>query len=121
MAGASPGVKFTFAIYENQRRWLGVGWTASLFAYERAPFTDEHLQACPSPEEFELPETPEGSGVKWRWVPGEEWRVEGAKGEKNGHGHHKKQDVKDKVGLSGESGEGWVYYDNKVCFSPMVC
>lgn len=86
-----------------------------MFAYERAPYTDEHLQPCPSPEEFALPETPEGSGVKWRWVQGQDWRVEGAKGEKNGNGSHKKQDVKDKVGLSGESGEGWVYYDNKVC------
>ncbi|RPA92609.1 Pex24p-domain-containing protein [Choiromyces venosus 120613-1] len=109
-AGASPGVKFTFAIYENQRRWLGVGWTSSLFAYERAPFTDEHLQPCPQPEEFALPETPPGSGVRWRWVEGEEWRVEGA----NGHG--KKgvtQEVKDKLGGNGEVGEGWVYYDNK--------
>lgn len=115
MAGASPGVKFTFAIYENQRRWLGVGWTSSLFSYERAPFTDDHLQPCPSPEEFTLPETPVSSGVRWRWVVEEDWRVEGAVGEKNGHSHGKKQEVKDKVGLSGESGEGWVYYDNKVC------
>ncbi|KAI5852468.1 Peroxin/Dysferlin domain-containing protein [Morchella snyderi] len=111
MAGASPGVKFTFAIYENQRRWLGVGWTSSLFAYERAPFTDEHLQPAPAPSEFVLPVTPKGSGVKWRWVEGEDWRVEGANGSGNGGG--KKQDVKDKVGLNGESGEGWVYYDNK--------
>ncbi|KAG0639869.1 integral peroxisomal membrane peroxin-domain-containing protein [Tuber brumale] len=109
-AGASPGVKFTFAIYENQRRWLGVGWTSSLFAYERAPFTDEHLQPCPQPEEFALPETPAGSGVRWRWVEGEEWRVEGA----DGHGRKSKgQEVKDKLGCSGEVGEGWVYYDNK--------
>ncbi|RPB09683.1 integral peroxisomal membrane peroxin [Morchella conica CCBAS932] len=109
-AGASPGVKFTFAIYENQRRWLGVGWTSSLFAYERAPFTDEHLQPAPAPAEFVLPVTGRGSGVRWRWVPGEDWRVEGANG---GGGGGKKQEVKDKVGLSGESGEGWVYYDNK--------
>lgn len=52
--------------------------------------------------------------MRWRWVEGEDWRVEGAHGEKGGH--HRKQDVKDKVGLSGESGEGWVYYDNKVWF-----
>lgn len=115
MAGASPGVKFTFAIHENQRRWLGVGWTSSLFSYERAPFTDDHLQPCQSPDEFTLPETPVGSGVKWRWVAGEDWRVEGAMGEKNGGGHEKRQEVKDKIGLGGESGEGWVYYDNKVC------
>ncbi|KAI1840028.1 hypothetical protein JX266_013761 [Neoarthrinium moseri] len=30
------GVRFTFIIYENQRRWVGLGWTNSLFAYERS-------------------------------------------------------------------------------------
>lgn len=55
-----------------------------------------------------------GSGVKWRWVTGEDWRVEGAMVEKSGNNHEKRQEVKDKMGLSGESGEGWVYYDNKV-------
>lgn len=85
----TPGVKFTFIIYENNRRWLGVGWTSSLFSYERAPWTDEHLVPCPVPDEFVLPEA--GPGVKWRWVS--EWKVDGQ-----------------------AQGEGWVYYDNKVCF-----
>ncbi|KAI5848011.1 integral peroxisomal membrane peroxin-domain-containing protein [Tricharina praecox] len=111
-AAASPGVKFTFAIYENQRRWLGVGWTSTLFAYERAAWTDEHLQACPPPHEFALPATTRGSGVAWRWVSGEEWVVEGAAGEQGGRSRAK-QEVKDRLGGAGEQGEGWWYYDNK--------
>ena len=111
----SPGVKFTFVIYENQRRWLGIGWNTSLFAYERAPWTDESLEPCPPPAEFTLPETSMGSGVKWRWVPGESWRVDGQDQEGRKQGG-RKQAVKDKLGGSGVEGEGWIYYDNKVCY-----
>lgn len=110
---SSPGVRFTFVIYENQRRWLGIGWNTSLFAYERAPWTDETLEPCPPPVEFSLPHTPRGSGVKWRWVPGEDWRVDGQ--DMEGRKQGKKQAVKDKLGGSGVEGEGWIYYDNKVC------
>lgn len=114
--GAAPGVTFAFAIYENQRRWLGVGWTGSLFAYERAPWTDELLQPCPAPHAFVLPETPRGSGVRWRWLPGEEWVVEGTGGGGGGTRHARRQEVKDRLGGNGPEGEGWWYYDNKVCF-----
>lgn len=115
---SSPGVKFTFVIYENQRRWLGIGWNTSLFAYERAPWTDESLEPCPPPAEFQLPVTVEGSGVKWRWVAGEDWRVDGqdTEGRKPG----KKQAIKDKLGGSGVEGEGWIYYDNKVYINPPI-
>lgn len=109
--GATPGIKFTFAVYENQRRWLGVGWTSSLFPSERAPWTDEHLQPCEPPQDFKLPPTPEGAGVRWRWVPGEDWTVDG--GSNGGGNGGKKQEMKDKLGGPGEAGEGWWYYDNK--------
>ncbi|KAF8250985.1 Pex24p-domain-containing protein [Wilcoxina mikolae CBS 423.85] len=109
-ATSSPGVKFTFAIFENERRWLGIGWTATMFPSERAAWTDEHLSPCPPPNEFQLPETPAGSKVRWRWVVGEEWEVEGATG--NGSGG-KRQELKDRLGGPGEGGEGWWYYDNK--------
>ena len=108
--GSSPGVRFTFSIYENQRRWLGVGWTSSLFAYERAAWTDEHLNPCPPIEEFTLPEAK--NGMKWRWVLGDDWRVEGEENHNTG-GKNVKQDVKDKLGGKGEEGKGWIYYDNK--------
>lgn len=101
----APGVKFTFILYENQRRWVGLGWTTSLFAYERAAWTDEHLNPAPSKEEFELPDV-EGGGARWRWVEGSQWLVEGA-GDFEEGGVHAKPDTT--VG-----GQGWIYYDNKV-------
>lgn len=96
----SSGIRFTFVLYENQRRWLGIGWTSTLLAYERAPWTDEHLNPVPSKDEFELPEV-EGGNAKWRWVEGSEWRIEGA-------------DSKAEDGKASDGG-GWIYYDNKVC------
>ena len=101
----APGVKFTFILYENQRRWVGLGWTTSLFAYERAAWTDEHLNPAPIKDEFELPDV-EGSAARWRWVEGSKWLVEGA-GEFNEGGIKAKEDATD-------GGQGWIYYDNKV-------
>jgi hypothetical protein len=98
-------VKFTFILYENQRRWVGLGWTTSLFAYERAAWTDEHLNPAPNKEEFELPDV-EGGGARWRWVEGSQWLVEGA-GEYDEGGAKAKADTSD-------GGQGWIYYDNKV-------
>lgn len=91
----SSGVRFTFAVYENQRRWLGIGWTYSMFPSERAPWTDEHLNPISSKEEFELPEV-QGGTARWRWVDGSEWRIHGADDADSG------------------DGGGWTYYDNKV-------
>ncbi|KAJ5247349.1 hypothetical protein N7468_002332 [Penicillium chermesinum] len=90
------GVRFTFVVYENQRRWLGIGWTYSLFPSERSAWTDEHLDPVPSKDSFELPDVRTGD-AKWRWVEGSEWRVEGAE-----------------TAAGGKSpSEGWIYYDNK--------
>ncbi|KAF1978410.1 Pex24p-domain-containing protein [Bimuria novae-zelandiae CBS 107.79] len=96
----SPGVRFTFSIYENQRRWLGIGWTSSMLAYERASWTDEHLNPVPPKDDFELPDV-EGGQARWRWIQGSEWKVDGAE--------------KDTNGAKTASGEdaGWIYYDNK--------
>ena len=98
------GVKFTFILYENQRRWVGLGWTTSLFAYERAAWTDEHLNPVPIKEDFELPDV-EGGGAIWRWVEGSQWLVEGA-GEFDEGGTKAKSETTD-------GGQGWIYYDNK--------
>ncbi|KAG0649656.1 Peroxisomal membrane PEX30 [Hyphodiscus hymeniophilus] len=100
----APGVKFTFILYENQRRWVGLGWTTSLFAYERAAWTDEHLNPAPVKEQFELPDV-EGGGARWRWAEGSQWLVEGA-GEYDEGGAKAKSDATD-------GGQGWIYYDNK--------
>ena len=92
----SVGVRFTFVVYENQRRWLGLGWTSSLLAYERAAWTDEHLNASDPKDNFQLPEV-ENKTAEWRWVPGSEWQVEG--GGKN---------------RASTGADGWIFYDNKV-------
>ena len=92
---SAPGVRFTFVVYENQRRWLGLGWTYSLLTYERASWTDEHLNPSDSKENFQLPEVENGT-AKWHWVQGVEWQVDGGgKGKLN------------------SGSDGWIYYDNK--------
>ncbi|EEP76768.1 conserved hypothetical protein [Uncinocarpus reesii 1704] len=100
----SPGVRFTFILYENQRRWLGIGWTTSLFAYERAAWTDEHLNPAPSKDEFELPEV-QGGNSRWRWVSGSEWRIDRVD-------QSSKKPIKNGRNEAGDDG-GWIYYDNK--------
>ncbi|KAH7175849.1 integral peroxisomal membrane peroxin-domain-containing protein [Dactylonectria macrodidyma] len=98
----TAGVKFTFIIYENQRRWLGLGWTNSLFAYERPAWTDEHNNTVPARDDFELPEVEDGSRMEWRWVEGGRWRVDGV------------TDDQGSVDYDGEEGKnGWIFYDNK--------
>ena len=96
----SAGVRFTFVLYENQRRWLGLGWTSSLFAYERAPWTDEELSPSLPKESFQLPTVDNGDS-KWYWVPGSEWQHEGARNSAS-------------ASSNGSVSDGWVYYDNKV-------
>lgn len=94
------GVRFTFILYENQRRWLGLGWTNSLFAYERAAWTDEQNNPVTPRDDFELPEVEDGR-AKWRWVGGSKWRVDGV------------PDM-DEADYDGEAGRtGWIFYDNK--------
>ena len=92
----SLGVRFTFVVFENQRRWLGLGWTYSLLAYERTAWTDEHLNPSDPKDSFQLPDVDNGA-AEWRWVPGNEWQVEG--GGKN---------------RASMGADGWIYYDNKV-------
>lgn len=89
------GVRFTFVVFENQRRWLGLGWTYSLLAYERTAWTDEHLNPSEHKDNFQPPVVDSGT-AKWHWVPGSEWQVEGG-------GKHK----------ATTGADGWIYYDNK--------
>ncbi|EEY23511.1 peroxin 23 [Verticillium alfalfae VaMs.102] len=101
--GRDAGVKFTFILYENQRRWVGLGWTQSLFAYERAAWTDEHNNSVPAKDVFELPDVEDGSKMRWRWVVGSRWRVDGVT-----------DDAAEETDFDGEAGKnGWIYYDNK--------
>lgn len=109
--GRDAGVRFTFIIYENQRRWVGLGWTNSLFAYERAAWTDEHNNSVPPRDQFELPEVEDGSRMRWMWVEGSRWRVDGVSDDAVAGSDEQKE--WDYDGPGGRM--GWVYYDNKVC------
>ncbi|EYB21261.1 hypothetical protein FG05_13380, partial [Fusarium graminearum] len=74
--GKTAGVKFTFIIYENQRRWIGLGWTNNLFAYERAAWTDDHNNSVPTKDDFELPDWQHGQrgADGWgRWTRRRKW------------------------------------------------
>lgn len=102
---SGSGVKFTFILYENQRRWIGLGWTTSLFGYERAAWTDEHLNPAPPKDEFKLPDV-DGGSSRWRWVRDSKWLVAGAAEHEVG-GVRAGPDAID-------GGQGWIYYDNKV-------
>ncbi|CCG81375.1 Integral peroxisomal membrane protein [Taphrina deformans PYCC 5710] len=86
----------TIAVIENQRRWLGLGWTPSLLPHERAPFTDTDDRPGAAPENTALP-APKTTGegavsrtVHWTWLD-PAWRIERDRG---------------------RDGEGWLYFDN---------
>lgn len=66
-------IRFDYALYENQRRWLGIGWTSSMLSYERAAWTDSYLNPAPSLEHFKLPD--DDSDMKWQWVD-EDWSLD---------------------------------------------
>ncbi|ODQ65033.1 Pex24p-domain-containing protein [Nadsonia fulvescens var. elongata DSM 6958] len=98
-------VRFTYCLYENQRRWLGIGWTPNLLAYERTPWTDEFLNETNPPDTFRLPDA-ESSGMKWQWVD-KTWRLDltndgalVATGSKSGSTADPNPD------------DGWIFYDN---------
>jgi hypothetical protein len=79
-----------------------------MLAYERAAWTDEHLNSSPSKDRFELPDV-EGGHARWRWVEGSDWHVEGTEGSADAKGG----------GADGDG--GWIYYDNKVSRSFFQC
>lgn len=82
-------VSYRFELYENQRWWMGLDWTAALLPQERASWTDVNLAPVSPPSSFNLPretvtmrpaptkEKPnawEKRTVRWKWEE-EEWRV----------------------------------------------
>ncbi|KAH9913465.1 integral peroxisomal membrane peroxin-domain-containing protein [Epithele typhae] len=90
-------VRFLFTLYENQRWWMGLDWTAALLPGERPSWCSSSQQPAAPPSAFSLPAattvytpTPDGNPNKrvkrtarWRWEE-PEWRVvvrkEGASG-----------------------------------------
>ncbi|KAF8170180.1 Peroxin/Dysferlin domain-containing protein, partial [Mycena galopus ATCC 62051] len=89
-AAAAPtptkSLRFLFTVYENQRWWMGLDWTAALLPAERPSWCSKAHTAVSPPYAFALPEdtalyhtNPDGKGrvkrcAKWSWEE-DEWRV----------------------------------------------
>ncbi|EGV59991.1 hypothetical protein PSN45_002277 [Yamadazyma tenuis] len=115
-------VRFTYVIYENQRRWLGIGWTSNLLSYERTPWTDEFLNESSSIDSFKLP-NPENhqqysfgseqssqlsmNNARWRWVD-KSWRLDLT----NDGAVTLPPGKRSKTTANPGSDEGFIYYDN---------
>ncbi|KXN90201.1 Peroxisomal membrane protein PEX30 [Leucoagaricus sp. SymC.cos] len=81
-----PALRFLFSVYENQRWWMGLDWTAALLPSERPSWCSPALHPMSPPNAFTLPEpttvylpAPDGkSRIKrtaiWKWEE-PEWRL----------------------------------------------
>ncbi|CAK9440409.1 uncharacterized protein LODBEIA_P45090 [Lodderomyces beijingensis] len=116
--GAKPSkpVRFTYVIYENQRRWLGIGWTSNLLSYERAAWTDEFLNESSSIDSFKLPNASDTDnlpfdsnlqGANWKWVD-KTWRLDLT----NDGAITLPASKISKTTANPTSDEGYIYYDN---------
>lgn len=84
-------VVYQFSIFENQRWWVGLDWTAALLPQERPSWSDEANNPVSPPSSFSLPATkimltpsptpadPKAftrRTIKWQWVD-PEWSIAG--------------------------------------------
>ncbi|KAF8629270.1 hypothetical protein AX17_005849 [Amanita inopinata Kibby_2008] len=78
-------LRFLFTIYENQRWWMGLDWTAALLPGERPSWCSASQQPVSPPNAFSLPRptvvfVSDGKGRRvkrtavWKWEE-PEWRV----------------------------------------------
>ncbi|KAJ6593728.1 integral peroxisomal membrane peroxin-domain-containing protein [Mycena capillaripes] len=90
VAAAAPtptkSLRFLFTIYENQRWWVGLDWTAALLPAERPSWCSKAQNAVAPPNAFVLPDdttlylpSTDGKGrvkrrATWSWEE-DEWRV----------------------------------------------
>ncbi|EJD03017.1 uncharacterized protein FOMMEDRAFT_168105 [Fomitiporia mediterranea MF3/22] len=81
----SHSVRFLITVYENQRWWVGLDWTAALLPSERPPWCSASLEPIQPPSVFALPPPTcsfvgDGKGglvkrtATWNWDEGE-WKV----------------------------------------------
>ncbi|SCU87313.1 LAMI_0D05578g1_1 [Lachancea mirantina] len=97
-------IRFTYVLYENQRRWLGIGWTSNMLSYERAAWTDEFMNEAPPPDQFKLPE--ENMGLSWRWID-RTWRLD-----MTNDGAIQLSSNRPKTTAQPNSDDGFIFYDN---------
>ncbi|KAJ6607777.1 integral peroxisomal membrane peroxin-domain-containing protein [Mycena sp. CBHHK59/15] len=82
----TKSLRFLFTVYENQRWWMGLDWTAALLPQERPSWCSKTQNAVAPPNAFVLPDDttlylPPQDGkprlkrcAKWAWEE-HEWRV----------------------------------------------
>lgn len=81
----SPPLRFLFTVYENQRWWMGLDWTAALLPNERPSWCSSSLVPLSPPSVFPLPASTTAyvavgkNGrakrvARWTWEE-PEWRV----------------------------------------------
>ncbi|KAH3669367.1 hypothetical protein OGAPHI_001488, partial [Ogataea philodendri] len=86
---AAPGKTIEFRVLENQRRWVGVGWSEIMLPFERTSFTYENLEkSCDSLDKFQFPNLPQKQ-CRWKWLE-ESWKSD----------------------KSFSHGSDWMYYNN---------
>lgn len=114
-------LRFAFTVYENQRWWMGLDWTAALLPGERPSWCSASQAPLPPPVAFALPApttaflsvkgVPDGREQRtatWTWAE-PEWRVVV---HRDGESPVDTEDAeKDKAEETDAS--GWVYGDNK--------
>ncbi|KAG7854366.1 hypothetical protein KL919_005160 [Ogataea angusta] len=89
ISNVGTGKTVEFRILQNQRRWLGVGWSNTLLPFERGPFTTEDLEkSWDSLESFQFPDITQAT-CRWRWL-----------------------DANWKTDDTFAPGEGWIYCNN---------
>ncbi|CCD27446.1 peroxisome biogenesis protein NDAI_0K02550 [Naumovozyma dairenensis CBS 421] len=98
-------VEFTYVIFENQRKWLGIGWTSSMLSYERSSWTDEFLNQVPDITHFKLPRE-DSVGMTWEWVD-DNWNLD-----LTNNGSIQLNSKNPKFVTNPNINEGYIYFDN---------
>lgn len=97
-------VTFTFVVMENQRHWLGIGWTSNLLPEERSAWTDPSLNEVSPIESFKLP-VAEGTGMCWKWMDSE-WLLDLS------HDNAIPLSNKQRFSLKPGPDDGYIYYNS---------
>ncbi|CCK70085.1 peroxisome biogenesis protein KNAG_0D03380 [Huiozyma naganishii CBS 8797] len=103
---ANRSVEFVYVLFENQRRWLGIGWTSSMLSYERASWTDEFLNRSSEPSSFRLPHIDDADSHRWVWVD-TEWQLD-----RTNDGAIHLDESEPKLTSQPTLNDGFIYYDN---------
>ena len=113
-------LRFAFTVYENQRWWVGLDWTAALLPNERpswcsasqAPLAPPATFALPAPTtvflpDDNVPDAREKRTATWAWAEAE-WQVVVRR-----DGEASTEVIGGDENLEVTDADGWVYGDNK--------